>query len=71
MPEHFVVIRLAYVTRTDGQSIWRTPWKRVGRCACGWTCFSWDALRPIEYAHEHVRNARQFQAIVDNIGAAQ
>ena len=61
---HFVTIRLEYAN--EG----RTPWKRRGRCTCGWQCLSWDGLRPILTASEHVATARQFEAIVAPLGAS-
>ena len=51
MSAHFVTIRLEYAS--DG----RTPWKRRGRCTCGWQCLSWDGLRPILTADDHARSA--------------
>lgn len=51
---HRVTIRLEYVDNKRGG---RTPWKRRGRCTCGWQCLSWDGLRPILIADEHVREA--------------
>lgn len=52
---HFVTIRLEYREHAAG----RTPWKRRGRCTCGWQCLSWDGLRPILIAAEHVAESRQ------------
>jgi hypothetical protein len=57
--DHFVTVRLEYATYPGG----RTPWKRRGRCVCGWQCLSWDPYRAILIAAEHVQTARQFAAI--------
>lgn len=57
---HFVTIRLEYV---DNQRGGRTPWKRRGVCTCGWQVLSWDPLRPIDYATEHVQLARRFEEL--------
>ena len=57
---HFVTVRLEYV---DNQRGGRTPWKRRGRCRCGWQCLSWDGLRPILTAADHVATARRFEAL--------
>ena len=65
MSEHFVTIRLEYANGG------RTPWKRRGRCTCGWQVLSWDGLRPILYATEHVQMARRFEAIVAPIGTVR
>lgn len=64
MPDHFVTIRLEYVDNSAGG---RTPWKRRGRCICGWQVLSWDPLRPIAYASEHVATARRFSEIVASV----
>jgi len=49
---HFVTVRLEYANGG------KTPWKRRGKCTCGWQCLSWDGLRPILYADAHARTAR-------------
>jgi hypothetical protein len=59
--DHFVTIRLEYHQHSAG----RTPWKRRGWCICGWQCLSWDGLRPILIAAEHVALNRQSAEIVD------
>ena len=64
---HFVTVRLEYAPASQGAPI---PWKRRGRCTCGWQCLSWDPFRAILMASEHVATARRFEAIVAPLRAS-
>lgn len=63
-PAHFVTVRLEYAPAAQEAPI---PWKRRGRCTCGWQCLSWDPYRVILIADGHARQATQLDALAQGL----